>query len=67
MSPLIRRLKAPITRKRMPRATVLLGWSEVGRPVASIPMVSEGAVQRRIVIWKRKGYRVSAVIEYDFL
>jgi len=67
MLPLIRRLKAPITRKRMPRATVLLGWSSNGRPVASIPMVTAAAVERRVIIWRKKGYKVSVVIEYDFL
>ena len=66
--PLIRRLKAPITRKRMPyRATVLLGWSSLGRPVSSLPMVTAAAVERRIKLWKRKGYRVSTIVEWDFM
>lgn len=67
MAPLLRRLKAPVSRKRMPRATVLLGWSMNGRPVASIPLVTPAAVERRIVIWRKKGYKVSAVIEFDFM
>ena len=67
MIPLHRRLKAPITRKRMPRASVLLGWSSHGRPVASIPLVTALAVERRILIWRKKGYKVSAVVEFDFI
>jgi hypothetical protein len=67
MAPLLRRLKAPITRKRMPRATVLLGWSLNGRPVASIPLVTAASVERRILIWRKKGYKVSAVVEFDFI
>jgi hypothetical protein len=67
MRPLLRRLKAPVERKRMPRATVLLGWSGNGRPVASIPLVTAVAVERRIVIWRKKGYKVSVVVEFDFM
>jgi hypothetical protein len=35
--------------------------------VASIPLVTPAAVERRILIWRKKGYKVSAVIEFDFM
>lgn len=67
MQPVKRRLKAPISRKRRYPASVLLGWTPRGTPVASLPLRSPVAVQARVRIWQRKGYRVSAVVEFDFI
>jgi hypothetical protein len=62
-----RRLKASVNRKRRPPATVLLGWTPMGRPVASLPLRSPVAVQLRIRTWRRKGYVVSSLVEWDFI
>lgn len=67
MIPLIRRLRAPKQRRRLAPAKVLIGWTANGRPVASIPVRSAEAVEARIRHWKRKGYRVSGVVEWDFI
>lgn len=67
MIPLKRRLKAPINRKRQVPATVLLGWTKTGRPVSSLPLRTPLAIENRIRTWKRKGYRVSSVVEWDFI
>lgn len=62
-----RRLRAPLDRRRMAPAVVLLGWTKSGRPVASIPLRSPEAIEARAKIWRRKGYRVSTMVEWDFL
>lgn len=67
MRPLTRKLKAPKTRKRINAAKVLIGWTNKGRPVASIPVRSPEAIEARIRHWRRKGYRVSGVVEWDFI
>lgn len=67
MTPLKRRLKAPIERKRMIPATVLLGWTKAGRPVSSLPLRNPLAIENRIRTWKRKGYKVSTLVEWDFV
>ena len=62
-----RRLRAGPLRRRLAPAVVLLGWTAKGRPVASIPLRSQEAVQARIKTWRRKGYRVSTLVEWDFI
>ena len=48
-------------------ATVLLGWTKTGRPVSSLPLRTPLAVENRIKTWKRKGYKVSSLVEWDFV
>ena len=62
-----RRLRAAAGRKRFAPAVVLLGWTRSGRPVASIPLRSPDAIEARVKIWRRKGYRVSTLVEWDFM
>ena len=66
-SPIKRRVQAPLNRKRMVPATVLVGWTKTGRPVSSLPLRNPEAIQNRIRTWKRKGYKVSSLIEWDFV
>ena len=65
--PIKRRLQAPLDRKRMIPATVLLGWTKTGRPVSSLPLRTPLAVENRIKTWKREGYKVSSLVEWDFV
>lgn len=67
MQPLKRRLKAPVERRRLDPASVLLGWTSKNRPVSSLPLRSPEAVQARIKTWRKKGYRVATVVEWDFI
>lgn len=61
-----RRLRSTNPKKRFKLALVLLGWTPKGKPVASIPVHSQKALEERIRIWKYKGYKVSTIIEWDF-
>ena len=62
-----RKLLAGPRRRKLAPAVVLLGWTKTNRPVASIPLRSPEAVQARIKTWQRKGYRVSTLVEWDFI
>ena len=66
-APVKRKILAPRDRRRMLPATVLLGWTSTGRPVSSLPLRTSLAVQNRIKTWRRKGYRVSSLVEWDFM
>lgn len=67
MAPERRKLRAPRDRKRLAPATVLLGWTKTGRPVSSLPLRSVEAIENRVKTWKKKGYRVATLVEWDFM
>lgn len=47
-------------------AYVVVGWTPKGKPVASIPLTTREGAERRLTTWRRKGYKISAVLEFDF-
>ena len=48
-------------------AYVIVGYTPKGRPVASLPLTTREGAEKRLTTWRRKGYRISAVLEFDYV